>query len=54
MNSIPWQPAPVFKLALFFNARGTEVKEKSFSRLSPRESTEATDGVGSANTQADL
>lgn len=27
MNSIPWQPAPVFKLAVFFNARGTDVRE---------------------------
>lgn len=58
MNSIPWQPgtrtAGVFKLALFFNGRVSVVREKSFSRLSPRESTGAEEGVGFANTQANL
>lgn len=58
MNSVPWQPgsrtAGVFKLALFFNGGVTAVREKSFSCLSPRDSTGAEEGVGSTNTQANL
>ncbi len=58
MNSIPWQPgtrtAGVFKLGFFSMAGVTVVREKSFSRLSPRESTGAEEGVCFANTQASL
>ncbi len=58
MNIFPWQPgtrtAGVFKLGLFFNGGVTVVREKSFSRLSPRESTGAEEGVCFANTQATL
>ncbi len=44
----------VFSNLAFFDGGVTVVREKSFSRLSPRESTGAEEGVCFANTQASL
>lgn len=43
-----------FQTCPFFSGGVTAVREKAFSRLSPRESTGAEESVGSTKTQANL